>query len=310
VNDLECGDLNDDGDAEILVATALLDAAGEIVVLDAGGQVRWRFGVEASVLDIALGDADGDGLPEVVAGEWGAYGDTIYVVDEDGRLQWKHPTGGSVNRVQVGDLGKDGAPEVIAGADDVYVFGGTGELLWKFPTTSYASCLEVAGTAGDSSKHVLAATRYPQPSVFALDSLGGLVWRSDLGGSPATVVSYSGADRAGGDVLVGSLDGTVQMLDSDGSRRWRSQLSGPVSDVALGDVNADGMVEAVVGTGNCFSPGGIYVLDISTGAVLGFYEVWDSVGALQVADTNGWGGDEVVAALDGGEVLVLRWVSE
>ena len=310
VNDLECGDLNNDGGAEIVVATGLLDATGEVVVLDAGGQVRWRFGVEASVLDIALGDAGGDGLPEVVAGEWGAFGDTVYVLDADGRLRWKHPTGGSVQRVQVGDLGGDGVPEVIAGADDVYVFGGTGELLWRYPTTSYASCLEVAGIAGDSSNYVLAATRYAQPSVFALDSLGGVRWSLDLGASPAIVVSYDGADRGDGDVVVGSLDGTVYMLGNDGSRRWSSQFGGPVRVAAFGDVNADGMVEAVVGTGGCFSPGAISVLDISTGAVLGFYDVWDSVSALQVADTNGWGGDEVVAALDGGEVLVLRWVSE
>jgi hypothetical protein len=46
-----------------------------------------------------------------------------------------------------------------------------------------------------------------------------------------------------------------------------------------------------------------------TGAVLGFYELWDSVEALQVADTNGSGGEEIVAALDDGEVIVLRWVS-
>jgi len=311
VNDLECGDLKNDGDAEVLVATGLLDAAGEVVALDSGGQVRWRFGVEASVLDIALGDANGDGLSEVVAGEWGAFGDTVYVLDPDGRLQWKHPTGGSVHRVQVGDLGGDGVLEVIAGADDVYAFGDSGELLWKYRTARYASGLDVAGMAGDSSQCVLAATRHPQPSVFALDSLGELLWNFDLEASPATVVSYDGADRAGAYAVVGSLDGTVQkMLNSDGSRRWSSQLSGPVSDVALGDVNEDGTVEAVVGTGGCFSPGAVYVLDISTGAVLGFYEVWDAVGALQLADTNGWGGDEVVAALDAGKVLVLRWTSE
>jgi outer membrane protein assembly factor BamB len=221
--------------------------------------VRWRFGVEAGVLDIALGDADGDGVPEVVAGEWGAFGDTVYVLDADGRLQWKHPTGGSVQRVQVGDLGGDGVPEVIAGADDVYVFGGTGELLWRYPTTSYASCLEVAGIAGDSSNYVLAATRYAQPSVFALDSLGAVLWSLDLGASPAVVVSYDGADRGDGDVLVGSLDGTVYMLGNDGSRRWSSQFGGPVRVAAFGDVNADGMVEAVVGTGGCFSPGAISV---------------------------------------------------
>jgi poly-gamma-glutamate capsule biosynthesis protein CapA/YwtB (metallophosphatase superfamily)/outer membrane protein assembly factor BamB len=310
VNDLECGDLNNDGKAEVLVATGQLDAAGEIVALDAEGQVRWRFGVEASVLDIALGDADGDGLPEVAAGEWGAFGDTVYLLDADGRLQWKSPTGGSVHRVQVGDLGVDVLPEVIAGAEDVYAFGGTGELLWKYRATSYDSCLEVAGMAGDSSWHVLAGTRYPRASVFALDSLGELLWNLDLEASPATVVSYDGARRAEACTVVGSLDGTVQMLENDGSRRWSSRLSGPVSAISLGDVNADGVVEAVVGTGGCFSPGAVYILNISTGAMLEFHEVGDSVRALQVADTNGQSGDELVIALDGGEVLVLRWTSE
>jgi poly-gamma-glutamate capsule biosynthesis protein CapA/YwtB (metallophosphatase superfamily) len=310
VNDLECGDLDDDGHAEILLATGLLDEAGEIVALDAEGEVRWRFRVEASALDIALGDVDGDGLSEVVAGEWGAFGDTVYVLDRDGRLLWKRPTAGSVHKVQVGDPGGEMVAEVIAGADDVYAFGGAGELLWKYPTTSYASCLEMPDVAADSSKYVLAGTRYPQPRIFALNSLGAVLWNSDLAASPTAVVSCHGVDGDDRGVLVGSLDGIIQMLDTDGSRRWGSQLSGPVSKVALGDVNADATVEAVVGTGGCFSRGGIFVLDISTGAVLGFYEVWDSVNALQVADTNGRRGDEVVAGLDGGEVLVLRWVSE
>jgi|GEM_PF-734780 len=308
VNDIECGDLNDDGEAEVLVATGLLDAAGEVVALDSAGQVSWRFGVEASVLDIALGDVDGDGLSEVVAGEWGAFGYTVYVLGADGQLQWKRRTSGSVHRVQVGDLGGDGVPEVIAGADDVYAFGDSGELLWKYGTTSYVSCLEMAGVTRDTSKYFLAATRYPKPSVFALDSLGKLLWKYDLDASPASVRSFDGTDRAQPYSVVGSLDGTVHVLDGDGSLRWSAQLSGPVSDVALGDVNADGVIEAVVGTGGCFSRGTVYVLDMSTGAVLGFYEVWDSVAELQVADTNGWGGDEVLAALDTGEVLVLRWV--
>jgi poly-gamma-glutamate capsule biosynthesis protein CapA/YwtB (metallophosphatase superfamily)/outer membrane protein assembly factor BamB len=310
VNDLECADLDNDGRAEILVATGLLDEAGEIVALDAGGRVRWRFGVEAGVLNIAVGDADGDGLAEVVAGEWGAFGDTVYVLEPDGQLLWKRPTAGSVRTVQVSDLGGTTAAKVIAGADEVYAFGGAGEPLWKYPTGSYVSDLEVADTGGGASGHVLAATRYPHPSVLALGSPGAVLWSSDLASSASTVASYQGVDGADGGVLVGSLDGTVQMLDNDGARRWSLQLSGPVNKVAVGDVNADDIAEAAVGTGDCFSAGAISVLDIATGTVLGFYEVRSPVSGLQVADTNGRRGDEVVAALDVGEVLVLRWVSE
>jgi len=310
VNDLGCGDVDGDGTNEIVVATGLLDEPGEVVTLDARGQVQWRFGTEASVLDVALGGASDNGASPVVAGEWGAFGDTIYALNGDGSLRWKHPTDGSVQCVQVGDLDGDGSQEVIAGAEDVYVLSSDGVLLWRYPTTGYVRYLTSGELADGRSRLVLALTGYPQPSILALDPHGHLAWRYDLRASPTAAALAGTSDDGEQRLLVGSTDGTLYRLAMDGSLLWRAQVDGPVSDVALGDVNADGIGDAVVGTGDSFSSGGIYVLDIATGAVLGFYERGEAVGALHVAEMDGEVGDEIVSLSAGGEITLLQWVPE
>jgi hypothetical protein len=75
----------------------------------------------------------------------------------------------------------------------------------------------------------------------------------------------------------------------------------------LADVNADGVKEVAVAMGDHLSGGGVLVLDVGNGAVLGSYRGWDGVSALDVADMDGDGADEIVAATGGGEVILLRW---
>jgi outer membrane protein assembly factor BamB len=306
-NDLECGDLDGDGKSEFFVATGLLDAPGEVLVLDSKGQVRWRFVVEASVLDIALGSVDGDTLPEVAAGEWGSFGDTIYLLGGDGRLRWKRWTGGSVHHLEIGDLNGDGQGDVVAGADDVYSLSSNGDLMWRYAAAGYVDHVAFASGLEGRVKRVLALTGYPDTSVSALDHDGGLAWRYDLQASPTAAVLEEVDGDGEQDVLVGSLDGTVYRLDLDGSLRWRSQVSGPATDLVLADMNGDGVSEAVVGTGDYLSPGGVYVLDILTGAVLGFCEGRDMAARLDAGDMDGERGDELVAASSRGQIFLLRW---
>ncbi len=309
-NDLACADLDGDGRAEVVATTGLLDAPGEVYVLDSAGQLRWRFGVEASVLDTALGDVDAGRQLELVIGEWGSFGDTIYVLGGDGSLWWKHQTDGSVEVVTIGDLDGDGRGEVIAGADDLYVLGSDGHLLWRYPTRGYVVDVAVGDLDNDDLKGVVAVTAYPDSCISAFTAYGSLSWRHQMEASP-TILLTEDTDGDGGDeVLAGSLDGTVCLLDGEGRLLWQHRGEGPVSGLGLADVNADGVKEVAVAMGDHLSGGGVLVLDVGNGAVLGSYRGWDGVSALDVADMDGDGADEIVAATGGGEVILLRWTRE
>jgi hypothetical protein len=123
-----------------------------------------------------------------------------------------------------------------------------------------------------------------------------------------TIVLTEDTDGDGGDeVLAGSLDGTVCLLDGEGRLLWQHRGEDPVSGLGLADVNADGVKEVAVAMSDHLSGGGVLVLDVGNGAVLGSYRGWDGVSALDVADMDGDGADEIVAATGGGEVILLRW---
>lgn len=310
VNDLACGDLEGDGDAEVLAVTGLLDAPGEVYALDSEGLLRWRFGVEASLLDVTSGDLDAERRSEVVVGEWGSFGDTIYVFGVDGDLSWKRPTDGSVHAVLIADLNLDGRREVIAGADDLYVLASDGRLLWRYATGGYVREVAVAEINGDGSREVVAIPAFPDASVLALRSEGDLLWRSELAATANVLVSAD-IDRDGRDeVLLSSLDGTVSLLGGEGTPRWEYRGEETVNDLALADLNGDGREEVVVASGGYPSLGRIYVLDVVNGAVLGWYEVpgWASV--IDVADTQAEAGDKIVVGTGNGGVLVLRWTTK
>jgi poly-gamma-glutamate capsule biosynthesis protein CapA/YwtB (metallophosphatase superfamily) len=306
VNGVEWGDLDGDGRAEVVSALGLLDAPGEIVALDAGGGVRWRYAVEAAVLDVALGNLDADPSLEVGAGEWGAFGDTVYVLNGDGSLLWKRPTSGSVHSVWVGDLDNDGGGEVIAGAEEAYAWRADGSQLWRRQTGAYVDQVCVGNIGHEGSEWILAATGYAYASASALDPEGRLAWEYDPEASPTSMLVLD-ADRDGRDeVLAASCDGTISLVDRSGSAVWTCRPGGPVNDLALADVNGDGVLEAVVGTGDYFCSGGVYVLDIGNGGVLAWYEGPD---AVTVVEALGVDGDQIVVGTSVGEVFLLNGTS-
>lgn len=310
VQDLDSGDLDADGRVEVIAATGLVDTPGWIHTLDSDGRLRWQYGVEASVNTLALGGVGADGRLAVVGGEWGSFDDTVYLLEADGSLRWKYQTAGSVNATRVGDVDGDGRAEVAVGADDVYLLGRDGRQLWRYSTGGYVNDLALGDLKGDSVQEIVAVTAHPGPGILVLSGNADRFWWHEVKNSLEAVVTGDVDGDGRDEVLTGSVDGNVYLLDDAGDLRWEYQVGGPIGDLILADANGDGAGELVVGTGDYLSLGKVLVLDVSSPSLLGWYEGPTGVSALHAADVDGDGRDEMLVGTGGGEVLCLGWAAE
>jgi hypothetical protein len=249
-------------------------------------------------LDIAalqLFDVEGDGPLEIVYGD-GQWGE-IHVLDGATRLQkWQvaNPEHG-VTDVALGDPDLDGQREILWGAgysstgpDYLYVAAtAPAAIEWHSPDTAGPFlALDVAGPVGTARRALLSAA-FESDSGYG-DGLyhfhrvmsGAVFYRSpELTGTNWTGLTRLRAVQADADpqvevlVATGSTyTGLLICKDSlTHAEQWRAALPDglTIASLAVGDVDADGQLEAVVGVEvqHTGAPGVfIYVFDAATGA--------------------------------------------
>ncbi|OGG46752.1 MAG: hypothetical protein A3F84_18200 [Candidatus Handelsmanbacteria bacterium RIFCSPLOWO2_12_FULL_64_10] len=107
------------------------------------------------------------------------------------------------------------------------------------------------------------------------------------------------------EIVVGSMDGRVFLMNADGRLRWSRRVGGPINSIAIADVDGDGRGEIVAGSDDC----GVYLLS-ADGPVRWRYEPpfglqywpWWTLGASKVKkilvdDVDGDGAQEVIAGV-------------
>lgn len=329
------GDLDNDGRDEVVAGSAWY----QIRVFDVDlRSLTASITVDLDLDALQVVDVEGDGPLEIVYGD-GQWGD-VYVHDGTTRaLKWRiaNPEHG-VTDVAVGDADGDGVRELLWGAG----YSSTGEdhlytadtltrvIEWQsVDVNGPFMALEPARAVGTARRAVLAASFESDSGYgdglyfFHYAANGGTFYQSP----PLTGSNWTGLTRlraaqldadAQVEVLVATSNtytGTLICRDSlTHLEQWRAQIPDglTIASLAVGDVDQDGSLEAVVGVEvqHTGAPGVfVYVFDATTGVqewrspslASGFVDLeW-----LRLAQVDADPQSEIVVGATNGQIYVL-----
>jgi hypothetical protein len=257
------------------------------------------------VSDVAVGDFNGDGAPDVVVNDL-PVGTNFNVFFNNGSGGLVGPTlvsafNQGTRGVEVADFNGDGLDDIAAGTDvgvSVVISNGDGTFqppLWPTNSSVDAWDIAVGDLNGDGWPDAVTIEDSPSPAVGVYLNNGGSAFLTPgvywVGGTPAGVaVKDVNADGAP-DVLVANYDHHLDVLLNLGDGALGAPTTYPTSGsayrVTAGDLNGDGLPEVVVSN----EAGGVFdvFLNLGGGALSGKlpYATPEGPAGVTLVDMNG-----------------------
>ncbi len=220
---------------------------GTLYLLDgATGAVHWSVPNVNAITYPAVGDIDGDGVPEIVTGRTlsETQSGSLLVINADGSEKFVGPDVYNVGSaaVALADLDADGDVEIYHHAT---VFDHTGKLLWAVPNSEAAYVNTAADLDGDGKLEVILG-----PRAFHHD--GSPYYTAPIGDGHPQVADLD--DDGLPEVLVITLTG-LAILEHDGTVKLANQVPNLANyrPAAIHDLDGDLKPELAVVSANTYA---------------------------------------------------------
>jgi len=286
---------------------------GEVLAVNAGGEVLWRRPVGDSYGKcVAVFDLDADGSPEVIVGGqdrkvhcFSANGEELWVADcpQDPFQPEIEPQSGSIDVIAAGDIDGDGLGEVVFGASNwfAYALDHEGNLLWKALNWAHPPLdIVLYDVTGDGRLEALIATRYNTANLFDADGKRIDAVSAGYHGIPMSVAAGDLDGNGLVEMVTGSRIGGVHVKEHGGERAWNLNLGSQVTDVAVADLDGGGLLRVLACSTNHY-----VVCADADGQVIWRRNVGGAARQMAIADLDGDGRPEIVVAVAGDAPAVL-----
>ncbi len=265
--------------------------------------------VPTAPTSVAVGDANGDGRPDLVITREGSGSVTVFLGDGKGGFDAgvEYPAGAMPGHVLLKDLSGHGRLSIVvtdAATGAINVLRGNGDGTFGKPETYAAIAHPIAIAAGDfggNERVDLAVASATGIAVLANDGEGRYSAAANLPLShPAAALAT--ADLKGNghhDLVVANADGTLSVLLNDGHGHFEGLsaakiASGALTSIAAGDFRGEGRADLAVTVGKTNE------LIVLLGKGDGSFEpgsgttVGNGPAAVLVADLKGDGGSDLI----------------